>query len=219
MDLLRSIQTHEARIDGRSIPIPPPSVRTALTLLHAAEDAADGDPGSLSLFTEAASTWLPRAAYRRLFPTGFWRLIHWKMPPAIGVSMTMQLLMLGKAEHTLPDNQQEEKQAAEVEWDKLMADYCATYSVDPMRALDTPWHFFMQMLTAADSVHAKAMLRYLTAKGLPYIDNKAEREKAMQDLQKRAGLAPPEKSPEEKLIEQKANLELLQRMFFARPKP
>ncbi len=212
MDLLRAIQTHEARIDGKSFPAPPASVRTALTLLATAEAAAGGDRDSLSTFREAARSWLPRPVFQRLFPAGLWKLRCWAAPPGLGVQMTMQLLMLGHADRAA-EAPHEEKPAAEVEWSQMLAEYCNAYGVNPVKALETPWHLFLQMLLAADSVHAKAMLRWLTAKGLPYIENEREREKALLDLQKRAGAAPPEPTEEARLAAQKANLERLEHML------
>lgn len=213
MDLLRSITPHEVVLDGRSFQVPPASVRTALTLLATAEEAARGDALNRSLFKGATTAWLPLRLSRRLFPDGWWKLVY-RTPAPLAVTFVMQILLLGRADAKHLSTPSEEKQAVEIEWPVLLADYCATYGTDPLLTLDTPWHLFMQMLLAADSVHAKGMLRYLTAKGLPYIENKAEREKAIRDLQQRAGMAPPEPTEEDKLARQKANLEMIQRTFF-----
>lgn len=188
MDFLRSVTTHTVTISGRSYHVCSPSVAVVLTLLHEVPSAAQGDDDAWAHVQEIARQWLPRGLSGHLFgPEGWRRLLFWRRPEprpvALRALMDLIALFGGETESDETDGQD----PTTIEWDLVIADYCATYGTDPQVALETPFYYFVRMAGRCDAMHARSMLRYLQAKGLPYIEDERERDEAFEKLRDRSG--------------------------------
>jgi len=209
--------------------VAPPSVLTALAILHGAEGAARGDKEDLAEVREHAQRWLPWRLYAELFPL---RWVIWKrLPPTFAVAELTKIIQLGAPEPPEEEEEPRRRRGApekkkltpeealqrflRSDWALHVAEVAHHFTMSPSAVLDMPWPLFHLMLQKAHAMRARWQIDYMGAKSLPYIEKDQDRDKAFTALQKRAGYV-EEKTREEKLAEQRENLIALKQQWARR---
>lgn len=211
-DLVRSLLDRDVYLDGKRYVVRSPTVREALTLLAASEGALAGESTQVKVFFDVLRGWLPIGLFTLFNASDY--------PVRRVVAFVFQAINEGVPEFAIDkssasDQQEETSDPKELHWENIVAEYMATYGVSLKQALDEPWNGFLLLSRKADMIHARDMLRSMTARGVPYIKSDRDREKTIDDLVKRAGgeVMTEEERHQQRLAKQQAQLDKVARQF------
>jgi hypothetical protein len=174
LSVLASITPRQIDAPDGSYFVRAPTVREALVVMEAAPLAAQGDKDARTLLLGVMDGWFPQkllTASRKAQPAD--------------VAKTCLQMLRGYDE---PGANQGERDNAPVEWPRLIGLYMGTYRISFSDTMREPWPAFLDMLRQVGMVEARWKVGYLSAKGIPHIRAKREREKRMSDLLESAGM-------------------------------
>lgn len=160
----------------KSYEVRPPNVREAITLLSVAQDALTGDEDAYQLVLQVLLGWYPSP----LFVAS--RVSEPQQVTAYALTVMHQGTPASRKKA-----QDVAEEGREIDWSEIISLYMHTYGCSLEAVLGEPWAGFLTMANQMARIEARQKLNYLHAKGIPYIKNKGERSKAMQQLQRLAG--------------------------------
>lgn len=210
------------QVGDREYLVRPPTLAEALVLMAATPSGIGGDEDDLALVLDTARNWLPRRLYRTLFGGRlFGGRLFGRMDPRPGIAALAELVsaMANGAEERQPTGRESTDREptdpaptdpAPIDWPTLLAEYCHAYHVRPEDALNAPFPRFLQLAGRVRTLEARADLRLLTVRAVPYVSDASERERLLDDLRRTARLAPAH-VPEQGL----SNLQGLRETLFA----
>jgi len=198
--LVRAILPRRVVYDDNVYEVRPPTVREAVILLAEAKEAMAGNEDSYKLVLHTISQWYPQGLFLALRAA----------PPQQMTAMALRFMHEGTP-HVKPKKVAAHGQA--IDWDDVISLYMHTYGVSLEDTLKEPWSGFLVMASQIGRIEARKKLDQLHVNGLPYIKNKGERDRAIGQLKKLAGVdATASKATPE---EQKKNLNDLAAQFAA----
>ena len=217
MDLLRAISCRQLAYGGRLYSVRAPSVREALAVLYAArvvstEDAtAEAVRTAWKVVSEHVAGWLDEDLLAAL-----------EERPVVEAIRVLLRLIYDEGEDEAPRARaalEAGRRGAPGDSDqllehpeRLLADYMHAYAMPLAVALEEPWEALVLLAKEVDRLHAAASVRYLHARGLPYIKDSMERERAFDALRDRAGLSSPERAPIKAKTPEEMKAEQLRRL-------
>lgn len=214
--LVRSYLDRDVVVKGKSYLVRSPKVHEALCIVATADGAGKGEPVQKQVFFETLEGWLPRKLIR-IFKRG-------GLPMERVVALVFSIVNQGVPNFTeenrlVPDAGRLLKghEALQIDWENVVAEYMFAYGMSFREVMNEPWNSFLLLSRKADMVQSRASIRAITVQSIPNIQDKRQREEAMESLIRRAGgyVETPEEKRERLLAMQQAQLDKLAAQFGA----
>ena len=164
---------------GRAHSVRAPLTGEALAILAALESPTTEN---ILVVDEICRRWLPDPVAKAIL----------KRPDGQRLRVLHDLIMQG-----VPEKAEQEPASRDLdepvyrsrdEWEDIVADYMHAFGLSARQVLEEPWAAFLLMSSKISQVLARDQVRLLYVRGLPYIKNYRERQKAYDDLVERGKL-------------------------------